>query len=228
MTPRKCDVRFTSESGHCRATVGCPLCAKSGQSALQQNSALLDHLARFGKKRWGHCQSERLGRFEIDHEIVLVRLQYWQVRGFFALLNATDIDSGVFITFCDVGAVADQPTGQRVFTKVVDGGQAILCGGFDDAIAARIKERRGRDQKRADTLLKERRQCRIQFRIVVRARHEQPLADPFGRTLESPIPTQSAGSGGLEALQSLGSQAQARAANRAAWIPSHWSKWYSR
>jgi hypothetical protein len=26
---RRCDVRFTPESGHYRATVGCPLCAKS-------------------------------------------------------------------------------------------------------------------------------------------------------------------------------------------------------
>jgi hypothetical protein len=24
------DVRFSTESGHCRATVGCPLCAKGG------------------------------------------------------------------------------------------------------------------------------------------------------------------------------------------------------
>jgi hypothetical protein len=35
---RPFDVRFTPESGHCRATIGCPLCAKSGL-ALQQYAA---------------------------------------------------------------------------------------------------------------------------------------------------------------------------------------------
>jgi hypothetical protein len=29
------DVRFTLESGHCRARRGCPLCAKSGHSKNQ-------------------------------------------------------------------------------------------------------------------------------------------------------------------------------------------------
>jgi hypothetical protein len=29
IAPVKCDVRFTPKSGHCRTTLGCPLCAKS-------------------------------------------------------------------------------------------------------------------------------------------------------------------------------------------------------
>jgi hypothetical protein len=29
------NVRFTPKSGHCRATVGCPLCAKSGHCAIR-------------------------------------------------------------------------------------------------------------------------------------------------------------------------------------------------
>ena len=32
------NVRFTPESGHGEALLGCPLCAKSGHSALQQNA----------------------------------------------------------------------------------------------------------------------------------------------------------------------------------------------
>jgi hypothetical protein len=39
------DVRFTPESGHCRATVGCPLCAKSGREQVQQTSSICQKLS---------------------------------------------------------------------------------------------------------------------------------------------------------------------------------------
>src|SRR6516225_1192501 len=38
------DVRFTPKSGHWRAIVRCPLCAKSRHSALRQRLALFDDL----------------------------------------------------------------------------------------------------------------------------------------------------------------------------------------
>src|SRR6516165_8592805 len=41
ITARSIDVRFTPESGHWLSAAGCPLCAKSGQSATQQNSYLI-------------------------------------------------------------------------------------------------------------------------------------------------------------------------------------------
>jgi len=34
------DVRFTPNSGHCRATVGCPLCANSGHSPIKVMSEI--------------------------------------------------------------------------------------------------------------------------------------------------------------------------------------------
>jgi len=33
MAGRVCNVRFTPRSGHCRTTLGCPLCAKNGHQA---------------------------------------------------------------------------------------------------------------------------------------------------------------------------------------------------
>jgi hypothetical protein len=39
-----CGVRFTPKSGHVRRSEGCPLWAKSGQSVLQQERTLFDHL----------------------------------------------------------------------------------------------------------------------------------------------------------------------------------------
>jgi hypothetical protein len=38
------EVRFTPESGHWLSVSRCPLCAKSGHSALRQKLALFDHL----------------------------------------------------------------------------------------------------------------------------------------------------------------------------------------
>jgi len=38
------DVRFTPESGHRELASICPLCAKSGHNAVQQNASLFDHL----------------------------------------------------------------------------------------------------------------------------------------------------------------------------------------
>ena len=37
------DVRFTPKSGHGNSVVECPLCAKSGHSALQYRTPLFDH-----------------------------------------------------------------------------------------------------------------------------------------------------------------------------------------
>jgi hypothetical protein len=37
MTSRNRDVRFPPESGHCRAPVGCPLCAITGHAANYSN-----------------------------------------------------------------------------------------------------------------------------------------------------------------------------------------------
>ena len=48
--------------------------------ALQQTSSLLDHLVGGGEQRLRDAVTERLGGFEIDHEIELARLQHRQVR----------------------------------------------------------------------------------------------------------------------------------------------------
>jgi hypothetical protein len=37
------NVRFTPKSGHSLSASGCPLCAKSGHSALQYRTPLFDH-----------------------------------------------------------------------------------------------------------------------------------------------------------------------------------------
>jgi hypothetical protein len=61
----KRDVRFTPESGHCRATVGCPLSARSGH----RDTPLFDHLVGGDKHRLRNCQAQRFSGFEVDGEL---------------------------------------------------------------------------------------------------------------------------------------------------------------
>jgi hypothetical protein len=54
------DVRFTPKSGHCRTTLGCPLCAKSGLMH-RSNLSLFDHLVGCGEQCLRDGQAERFG-----------------------------------------------------------------------------------------------------------------------------------------------------------------------
>src|SRR5262249_36525368 len=48
------NVRFTPKSGHWNSVASCPLCAKSGHSALRKRTALFDHLVGGSKKSVRH------------------------------------------------------------------------------------------------------------------------------------------------------------------------------
>src|SRR5215467_11973835 len=80
------DVRFTPKSGHRRARFSCPLCAKSGHSAV-----LFDHLVGAGKKRWRRGKTKRLGDLEIDRQLVFGRRLYRQIGWLLAFEDAIDI-----------------------------------------------------------------------------------------------------------------------------------------
>jgi hypothetical protein len=50
---------------------GCPLCAKTRHSALQQKLSLFDHLLGSGKQRLWNAETERFGGLEIDDQLDL-------------------------------------------------------------------------------------------------------------------------------------------------------------
>jgi hypothetical protein len=80
------DVRFTPESGHCGATVGCPLCAKSGHWPTSA-----DHLVGGGEQRLRHGQPECLCGFEIDDQFILGGRLHWEIARLLTPENAIDI-----------------------------------------------------------------------------------------------------------------------------------------
>jgi hypothetical protein len=69
-----CDVRFTPESGHCRVTARCPLCAKSGHSAMRQKLALFDHLVGGNEQLVRDAEAKHPGALVIDDQLELGRL----------------------------------------------------------------------------------------------------------------------------------------------------------
>jgi hypothetical protein len=56
--------------------------------APQQIDSLFDHLVRPREECRRHGKAERLGRFEIDYELIFSRRLYGQVDRLFALENA--------------------------------------------------------------------------------------------------------------------------------------------
>ena len=88
------DVCFTPKSGHWNSVTECPLCAKSGHSAVRRKTSLFDHLVGAGKQRLRHGETECLRGFAIDYQIVFGRCLYRHVGRFFPLENAVDVPGG--------------------------------------------------------------------------------------------------------------------------------------
>jgi hypothetical protein len=69
-------------------------CANSRPSASQRinpvPASLDDHICG-DQKRVGDDETERLSGFDIDHQLILERLLYWQIRGLLTLEDAIDI-----------------------------------------------------------------------------------------------------------------------------------------
>src|SRR5262252_5134971 len=65
---RLADVRSATESGQTADMSLCPLCAKADICSAA-NCGLFDYLVGGREQRRGHCEAERLGSFEVDHQL---------------------------------------------------------------------------------------------------------------------------------------------------------------
>src|SRR5262245_28316827 len=80
-------------------------------SALGQKRTschLFDHLIGTVEQRGGDVEAERFGRFEIDHQHVLVRRLHRQISWLLALEDAVDVTGRAAVLVDDIGSVGDQ------------------------------------------------------------------------------------------------------------------------
>src|SRR5215467_13864937 len=103
------DVRFTPKSGHWNSVARCPLCAKSGHSALRQRLALFDHLVGGVEHRLRYGQVKRFGGFAIDSELDFRGLLERQVGWLLACQNTTSVDADNAIGVGKIRSVTHQP-----------------------------------------------------------------------------------------------------------------------
>src|SRR5262245_33320611 len=81
---------------------------------------LLDHLVRASLHRWRHVDTECLGRLQIDVELDFGCLLDWQVGGFFALENPTDVIAREAVCLSKVRSVAQQTARHDEVAALVD------------------------------------------------------------------------------------------------------------
>src|SRR5262245_7633801 len=84
------NVRFTPKSGHRNSALQCLLCAKSGLMHCSMKS-LFDHVVGALPQEQRHVEAERLGGFQIDHQLELVRSLDGELARFCALEDAVTI-----------------------------------------------------------------------------------------------------------------------------------------
>ena len=78
-----------------------------------------DDIVSAGEQLRRHGEAERLGRFEVDHEVELVRLHYRQIAGLGAFENAAGIDADLPVAVAVTSTVTYQSPSSRVLTQVV-------------------------------------------------------------------------------------------------------------
>src|SRR5262249_33850735 len=106
-------------------------CAMSRPEQLQQNSSLLDHLVGASEQHRGHVETERLGRLQIDHQLLFGRLLHRKVCRLLTLEDAIDVSGRLPKLIRKIGPVGNQ-------TAILDEGgcevdrRKLVSGGKPD------------------------------------------------------------------------------------------------
>ena len=87
----------------------------------------------------GIVEAERLGGFQIDHQLVLGRGLHWQVGGFLAFEDAIDVGCRAPVLVDKIGPEGNQAAGGDEEAFVVDRGQLVAGRQRDDQIAIKLR-----------------------------------------------------------------------------------------
>src|SRR5215469_10700384 len=118
------NVRFTPKSRHWNSVAKCPLCAKSGHSALRQRF-LFDHVVGASKQRRRNIEAKRTGSLQIDDEFKLGRLQNRKIGGLSTFEDAAGINAHLPKYVTNAGPVAHQQASCDHFARKTTSGYSV-------------------------------------------------------------------------------------------------------
>src|SRR5262249_7535313 len=78
------------------------------------------------EQRRRHVETERFGRFEIDGQLQVGRLQHRQLGWLGAAENPTGVDASLPVSFGDTRSVAHQAASVDVFTLRIGRGKGVM------------------------------------------------------------------------------------------------------
>ena len=138
---------------------------------------LLDHLICEGDQPRWDGETEGFSGLKVDYEFVFGRQNNWQIGRFRAFENLSRIETSLSISVRDMRPITNETTSDSVFAKLINRRQPILCRKCDNPIALCGEVRVRCYEQRADLLLDNRCQTRVQLYIVARSEYGEPLSD---------------------------------------------------
>src|SRR6516164_10429887 len=102
----------------------------------QQHSCSLDHLVGAAKEHRRHVETQRLCGLEIDHQLILGRLLYRQVRRFCTTKNAIDVSGRASPLIDLVDPIGNESALSGMKGKWIDRRQPMLCGQVDSQFSS--------------------------------------------------------------------------------------------
>src|SRR6516162_2182127 len=97
-------------------------------------TGLFDDLVGAGEDRWRDCQAERLGGFEIDHQLEGRRLLDRQISGFCAVEDFCGVNAGQAKGGGEARSITDQAAGYGEFTQRIDHRYGMACCQCDELL----------------------------------------------------------------------------------------------
>jgi hypothetical protein len=105
--------------------------------------------SRYREQRGRHCEAERLGGLEVDHQLVFGRRLHRQICRLLTLEDTIDVAGGAPELIEIVSPVGDQAAFGAEVAFVKDRGQLVPCRKRDDQIAMNHHQRARRHDQAA-------------------------------------------------------------------------------